>query len=95
MERGSLWDLIKAGKLRRAPWKLRVRRAPPFCCSLTAFFLQDSALPCGRPQVQMLLDVANGLSHIHRHGVAHRDLKSPNCLVDIHGAWRRRQHVRR
>eukprot|EP01051_Picozoa_sp_SAG22_P002467 SAG22_NODE_110_length_19679_cov_45.046527_19_plen_496_part_00 len=48
MERGSLWDLVRAGKLRRVRWRARV---------------------------QMLLDVANGVAHIHRHGVAHRDLK--------------------
>lgn len=32
--------------------------------------------------LQVLLDVARGMDFLHHHNVIHRDLKSPNILVD-------------
>lgn len=41
---------------------------------------------CGQWGVvrQIAFDIALGLQHLHQHQVIHRDLKSPNFLVDRH-----------
>lgn len=44
-----------------------------------------STLPT-RVVVEMALDVLKGLQFIHSSGIIHRDLKSPNLLVDQN--WR-------
>lgn len=35
--------------------------------------------------LRMLLDIADGLAHLHAHGVWHRDIKPENILVDAAG----------
>jgi len=57
-------------------------------CDLRAYLIAHSAT--GRrlsvPQVKrVLLDVAAGVAHCHRHCIVHRDLKPSNCLLTRDG----------
>jgi serine/threonine protein kinase len=40
------------------------------------------ALWTTRTMMRVLLDVARGLDFLHHHHIIHRDLKSPNILLD-------------
>ena len=34
--------------------------------------------------LDILLGIACALDHVHQHNIVHLDLKSPNCLYDLH-----------
>ncbi|KAL9988815.1 hypothetical protein ACROYT_G003303 [Oculina patagonica] len=54
---------------------------PRYCTTVQEYIKASKALP---PQVStlLLLQLLEGIAHLNRHGVAHRDLKTDNLLLD-------------
>jgi serine/threonine protein kinase len=48
--------------------------------SMRTVLLSERTLPC-TVRLQMAMDIARGMRHLHSLGTIHRDLKSDNCLV--------------
>lgn len=55
-------------------------------CSSYPYTLQQflaESTPSGRQQALMVLQLLEGVDHLCRQGVAHRDLKSDNVLLEL------------
>lgn len=50
-------------------------------CTLRQYLRDNS--PDARLSTMMILQLLEGVDHLVRHGVAHRDLKSDNILVEF------------
>lgn len=48
-------------------------------------YLRSHQLPM-RAKLMLFAQLLEGVAHLYRHGVAHRDLKSDNILIDCNGA---------
>ena len=76
---------------------VEVRRAPPFRCASTAFLLEDSALPCGPPQVlfslgddtgcQLAVDHALRLNPFFARGLELRKGLEPGSTEAVEHRW--------
>lgn len=50
-------------------------------CTLRQYLRDNS--PDARLSTMMILQLLEGVDHLVRHGIAHRDLKSDNILVEL------------
>lgn len=48
-------------------------------------YLKSSSDIAMRTRLMLFTQLLEGVAHLYRHGVAHRDLKSDNLLVDVNG----------
>merc|ERR1712188_13190 len=64
---------------------------PKFTCSLREFL--PSFTPSLPQKVSMFHQILDGVAHLEKHGIAHRDLKSDNILVNVHEDIALHDHV--
>ncbi len=60
----------------------------PSSTAPTAAFVLVAALGCAVVVGRYAQDVARGMEFLHANGLIHRDLKSPNVLIDANGRCR-------
>lgn len=54
---------------------------PSYPCTLRQYLRENT--PDVRLSTVMILQLLEGVDHLVRHGIAHRDLKSDNILVEF------------